>query len=505
MADKENQGLLHIQVVELSVQDELSRHREEDADYPDAVQLLSAIPRNSLMQFRLINAELVSCDQNLDTLIEEVGHSFYEQVTRLRIVAVDQSAAPVAALHLLQTQHGIDTLTVESCYYPRLVRLEDDEDYYPFRRLLKGLFAPADQFRRAGPLSLKELNLHGVDIGNSPHDMFRAMNLPALETLRVTNCPGTDIMFTQMSKLPADTGLRLRTLRIYFEKESSELWFVSDTVHIDRTINSINDLLLSMKDTLQTLWIIMRGVRGRATLLGTLAPGIANHGASLLRLTVDVRTETPPLRGKQYVGWFPHDEWEQVCARFKRLEQLYVPFPPVVADENLSCREEFTEYLRAALQISTLKTLNMNTWPYPLQTKPFAPNDHAPYSDIPYIEAPWRAALSVPESFYHHCLSFLVKEIVKRRSELISNPRRDLDFIGFGLYEDHHYIKGLHEDLSDVYFVRSKVTILGKEEVMMTQHTWDELHDAGMLWLLGEIKDIDKIARRVVKEDELGG
>ncbi|KAL8702515.1 MAG: hypothetical protein Q9201_004305 [Fulgogasparrea decipioides] len=492
MADKENQGLLHIQVVELSVQDELSRHREEDADYPDAVQLLSAIPRNSLMQFswnsmhrvpahilrllwtrqhRLINAELVSCDQNLDTLIEEVGHSFYEQVTRLRIVAVDQSAAPVAALHLLQTQHGIDTLTVESCYYPRLVRLEDDEDYYPFRRLLKGLFAPADQFRRAGPLSLKELNLHGVDIGNSPHDMFRAMNLPALETLRVTNCPGTDIMFTQMSKLPADTGLRLRTLRIYFEKESSELWFVSDTVHIDRTINSINDLLLSMKDTLQTLWIIMRGVRGRATLLGTLAPGIANHGASLLRLTVDVRTETPPLRGKQYVGWFPHDEWEQ----------------------------------RAALQISTLKTLNMNTWPYPLQTKPFAPNDHAPYSDIPYIEAPWRAALSVPESFYHHCLSFLVKEIVKRRSELISNPRRDLDFIGFGLYEDHHYIKGLHEDLSDVYFVRSKVTILGKEEVMMTQHTWDELHDAGMLWLLGEIKDIDKIARRVVKEDELGG
>ncbi|KAL8719264.1 MAG: hypothetical protein Q9181_008081 [Wetmoreana brouardii] len=52
MADKENQGLLHIQVVELSVQDELSRHKEEEADYPDAAQLLSAIPRDSLMKFR---------------------------------------------------------------------------------------------------------------------------------------------------------------------------------------------------------------------------------------------------------------------------------------------------------------------------------------------------------------------------------------------------------------------------------------------------------------------
>ncbi|KAL8717801.1 MAG: hypothetical protein Q9181_008280 [Wetmoreana brouardii] len=251
-----------------------------------------------------------------------------------------------------------------------------------------------------------------------------------------------------------------------------------------------------MKDTLQTLWIIMRGIRGRARLLGPLAPGTANHGGSLLRLTVDVCSSLPPWRGKQCVGWFPHDEWEQVCASFRKLEQLYVPFPPVVADEKLTCREEFDEYLEAALQISTLKTLNMNTWPYPIQANLFAPNDHAPYSDTPYIENPWRAARNVPESFYHHCLSFLVIEIVQRRSKLISNPRHDIDFIGFGLYEENHYIHGLHEALNDVYFVRSKVTTLGREEFIMRQRTWDELRNAGMVWLLGEITDIDKIARR---------
>lgn len=54
MADKENQGLLHIQELCLYVRDELSRNLNLTADYPDAVQLLAAIPRDSLSKFRQV-------------------------------------------------------------------------------------------------------------------------------------------------------------------------------------------------------------------------------------------------------------------------------------------------------------------------------------------------------------------------------------------------------------------------------------------------------------------
>lgn len=52
MAEKENQGLLHIREIQLDVQDECTRSVNTTADYPDAVQLLAAIPRDSLSIFK---------------------------------------------------------------------------------------------------------------------------------------------------------------------------------------------------------------------------------------------------------------------------------------------------------------------------------------------------------------------------------------------------------------------------------------------------------------------
>lgn len=66
LADKENQGLLYIEEVELSPQDELKRNPHEPADYPDAIQLLAAIPRASLKLFVLVKTRtvlLVICHQ----------------------------------------------------------------------------------------------------------------------------------------------------------------------------------------------------------------------------------------------------------------------------------------------------------------------------------------------------------------------------------------------------------------------------------------------------------
>ena len=52
LADKENQGLLHIQAIVLCPDDELERKPHDAADYPDVIQLLAAIPRNQLRKFR---------------------------------------------------------------------------------------------------------------------------------------------------------------------------------------------------------------------------------------------------------------------------------------------------------------------------------------------------------------------------------------------------------------------------------------------------------------------
>ncbi|KAL9045958.1 MAG: hypothetical protein Q9206_007196, partial [Seirophora lacunosa] len=51
MADKENPGLLHIRWLILAPFDESTRPPQQHADYPDAVQFLAAIPRDSLRRF----------------------------------------------------------------------------------------------------------------------------------------------------------------------------------------------------------------------------------------------------------------------------------------------------------------------------------------------------------------------------------------------------------------------------------------------------------------------
>lgn len=108
---------------------------------------------------------------------------------------------------------------------------------------------------------------------------------------------------------------------------------------------SINDLLLAMEDTLSTIWIVMRGLFGHERLLGPLASGIEHHGKSLIRLTIDIRTSTPPFLDQQRVGWFPRGAWERICASMTKLEQLCVPCLPVVANEHCTARREHRNYL----------------------------------------------------------------------------------------------------------------------------------------------------------------
>lgn len=306
-------------------------------------------------QHKLTQAELVSCNRNLDQVIEELnicGHSFHEHVTHLRLTEGGKGTSiPTAAHQLLQARPNINTLTLSFLKFApnMLTRSQGNDDYEQehtyYQQPLKQLFAPPQPYQLAGTLSLRKMNLFGVDLNDSPGYMFPAVNLAVLETLRVTSCPGLYVMLTGMSKLPTASKPRIRRLQIYYEKPLLPHECVSAGDNTDRTLKSTNDFLLSMKDSLERLWIVMRGIHSRERLLDALAPGIAHHGASLEHLYLDIRSHQPPFKRKQCVGWFSGELWEQMCASMGRLEALYVPFPPIVANEKLKCRREFDCYL----------------------------------------------------------------------------------------------------------------------------------------------------------------
>ncbi|KAL8678314.1 MAG: hypothetical protein Q9186_005334 [Xanthomendoza sp. 1 TL-2023] len=386
LADKENQGLLFIEEVVLCPKDELKRRPRETADYPDVMQLLAAIPRNSLRRFewdswhqvpakvllllwnrqrRLTNLELVSSSISLDEITHEIGldgASFRQHITDLRIADVRHGKMPAVALQILREPNRIDALTLEFWAIERKVEaFEDaDNDHDTVKAakarlrsafetgLLKGLFGTPKQPTLAQCLLLKTLKLHGVNLWHGPSYIFHAIDLKVLKMLQIIDCWSTDVFLLKMSQLPETRRPRLHHLDVYHEEHDDEPNWVSDNDHTDRTVNSIKEVLLSMEDTLDTLWIILRGIKGRKRPLVPIAQGVANHGATLRRLTIDVRNYIPAPQSRdsmQTVDWFPREEWEQVCASMTMLEQLYVAFPLIVADGLFSARPEFQDYL----------------------------------------------------------------------------------------------------------------------------------------------------------------
>ncbi|KAL8799469.1 MAG: hypothetical protein Q9182_005874 [Xanthomendoza sp. 2 TL-2023] len=427
------------------------------------------------------------------------GDSFRQHITDLRIADVGDGNLPAVALQILKNPSRVDALTLEFLAIKfKIGDFEDDENVDDagraanarlenafHRGLLKGLFGSPKQPTLTQCLFLRTLNLHGMCLLHSPSYIFHAIDFRPLKNLQIFGCWGTDVFLSKMSRLPETKRPRLHRLEIYHEEKDGETNWISDDDHTDRTIISIKEVLLSMEDTLDTLWIVLRGIRARGSLLLPIAPGVANHGGTLLYLNLDVRNYTPEpgsQDNKQYVDWFPRDEWEQVCASMEKLEQLYVPFPKVVADSQLSARPEFQDYLTAALQIPTLKMLNMNTWPYPLGIT---------------IPKPKKELKVIPNEFYYHCLEFLVRYMVKQRDKLIHSPFRRLDIVGFGLQEDNHYMAGLKFPLDPVYFVLSQGRGLDRETTWIWQASWEEIRKSSLKNRVRRMECIDWIARRI--------
>ena len=285
------------------------------------------------------------------------GEHFYEHATSLRVTDFRSGSVPETAVRLLRDRPEIQRLTVE--FQSIKMRLEDLDDQHEWREydhvcdsyykglLLKGLFAPPQSLKPAKLLTLKSLSLYAVALYYNSKLLLDALDTTVLKTLSIISCEGYWRLLTPISKLPTDTRPQLRGLYVYCEEDRSGGRPLST-----EAVTSIDDLLLSTNDTLRELWIVMRWMDIESTPLGMLSPGITNHGDSLLRLTADIRQGPPPYRGEQVVAWFPRRPWERMCARFSRLEELYVAFPPVVANETLDSRREFQDYMVSQVTVS---------------------------------------------------------------------------------------------------------------------------------------------------------
>ncbi|KAL9007521.1 MAG: hypothetical protein Q9173_007232 [Seirophora scorigena] len=527
MADKENPGLQHIRVLDLAPFDECTRPPQQYADYPDAVQVLAAIPRDSLRRFhwaswhqipkemlrllwtrqrKLNHIEFVPCEQGSENLFKDTGldlHSFYEHATSLSIKDVWNGTIPDLATRFLHLR-SIDSLTLDFYLLRLRIHVESNarlEKKHHDGVLLKELLAPpshlAPYSASAHPLLLKNLALYAVDLTNCAENLIRALDTRALKRLKVIYCRGPDELFWKMSKIPVHARPRLLHLSFYNQQYPSAN-VTSNVDRTDRTIKGVNEFLLSMTDTVEKLWIVVRGHLAPDKLVSPLVPGIMNHGSSLLQLMIDARIGCPPFNGSQRVGWFPQNLMEKMCAGMEKLELLYIPFPPVVAYEYRGYTNEFKDCMATVVQIPTLKTLNINTWPYPIHTKIYNPAERRHHDDPPYIHGPFDVGKSygMPVEFYTHYLQYLVDWVVSLRSSLV-RTHRPLEVVGFGMPETGHYVAGLKKYLDPLYFVRVP-PLDPKEKMVMRARNYQQMMTSGCEELIWAYWKIEWMGRRNV-------
>lgn len=425
--------------------------------------------------------------------------TFFPNAASLRIADVRKATIPLIALQLLQYRPNIETLELDFWN----VRLGMDRTSKT-DGLLKKLLDPPFQLRPPCLLAIRTLHLFAVDLRQNCDLLLTALDTTVLSDLVVVSCLKPNILFTQMSRLPAHARPHLERLVIFHSQQSQERAWVAANDPTDRVTKSINDLLLSTEDTISNLWIVMRGIHGYKKLLSPLVSGIQNHGRSLIRLTVDIRSHVPPFVDQQCAGWFPKVGWERLCASMTELRFLCVPFPPVVANEYCTSRREHRDYLASALQIPTLKTLISSTYPYPHHTTLFQPDDKRSYSPFSYIQRPYHVIPSVvPHDFYLTCLSRLVDKITKLRSQLIKNPTRDLDIVGFGLQERNHFMPELDYGLRPLFFVPSRTVTTGREERGMRFALKSKILRSELGESIVGFRNIDSLAKNRRKTDNL--
>ncbi|KAI4128915.1 MAG: hypothetical protein LQ347_003982 [Umbilicaria vellea] len=290
------------------------------------------------------------------------------------------------------------------------------------------------------PLALTKLELRDADLRETTPAILSALNLAILKDLGLQRCQGADIFLTSLSR--SKHPPRLHSLRVNHVMPTGE----------DTIIAAIDDFLVCTPSCLRTLSIILRGY-----LILPKASSIIHHGFTLEHLFLDVRAYTNRTyddcdKAARYRG----PEFSTFISNLPHLTQLAMAFPKVIADASyayaIEQNDEFNTQLDGVLELPSLVTLNITTYPFPIGT----PSSH----DDPSFHFSFQG--SVYPAAHHALLTHLANEVLRRSRDYHydhHNRESPLRTVAFGIAEKGHKRTALIrvKELRPAYFTRSDV------------------------------------------------
>jgi hypothetical protein len=225
-------------------------------------------------------------------------------------------------------------------------------------RTLFGHFMPFDS---CTPFQhLKSLSLHRISLRHCADTWCKFIDFHEIKSLRIYHCPAADSLLGQLSK--ANNMPKLLQVLEFQHKDNRE----------NEALVAL-DGLLCLLSGLIVLTIDLQNVKTLPAVAG-----IVRHGKTLEQLNVHCSDETLIPLGNPLLSdmsceadelVYTTEDFDKMCSATKKLEQLSCAWPKRSLIRSLS--DEWAAFEISASKLWTLVTLQITTWPGPIN-KPSA-------------------------------------------------------------------------------------------------------------------------------------
>lgn len=220
---------------------------------------------------------------------------------------------------------------------------QDDEDngnqwYWTSGGMMRQMFlglGPSTSCPRV--LEQGAVNLRGKHDG-----LISAMDFTALEELSLFKCRRTEDFRAALKRADSGPSLQLKRFAIYSSRKwrpQSSNAGAGDNMESNKLLWESGSFLETTPDTLQELWICLRGCRELPD-----AASITRHGKTLTWLFLEVGV------GKASSAiTYPLEDWTGLCQSLTSVRPLDTSYPPVVVDCRTSDHDEFCRYVVSSI------------------------------------------------------------------------------------------------------------------------------------------------------------
>lgn len=302
-------------------------------------------------QQSLTEIQLNYTEGSIDSMVGYGSRSLldnFKEVNRLDIMPGPAEPLSQAARKFLQDHQEIRALGLEFSHMEQSLEVGEVDNLYTSGGAVQALFTGL----KPSAVCLRQLELTGVNLRGSHRDWFSTLNLQALEELSVVHCRNAEDFLAALNKSVDRPSTQLQEFTFYHSQQwnppnpGTAAGSITKSV---RVLEELDDLVGSTSNTLVWVWICLRGFDKLPN-----ATKIAQHGKSLKRLFVDVRTQKGP-----WAVNYPLEEWRQLCSSLENIRQLDATYPPVVADCNIDIYSDFSD------QVVSDTVLYKLSWQHP--------------------------------------------------------------------------------------------------------------------------------------------